>query len=1072
MKNVEDIYPLSPMQEGMMFHTLYEPGSGAYVVHISSRIQGDLNIAAFKSAWQKILDRHPILRSAYLWDKVDKPLQVVRNEVTLPWYEPDWRGISAEKQEQQLHDYLWAEHGRGFDLSQAPLIRMALIRLDDNKYQFVWNYSHLLLDGWSVQIVFEELFTFYKAAAEGRELKAPRPRPYRDFIAWMQKQDKTKAEAFWRKTLKGFSVPTPLPVETEHLSGEGPKHLELAINLDKKTTAALQAIGRQHRITLSTFVQGAWAWLLARYSAVEEVVFGITVTGRPVSLRGVESVVGLLVNTLPMRAALNQDEPLLVWLKKLQEHQLEIRQFEASSLVEVKSWSEVSGMLPLFETFVVFENHPVATGIQELHGNLRFLSSRVFESAAYPLTLLAEPGEQMRLRMMYDSSRFSSPTVTRILDHVRTVLMAMAVNPEQNLSGLQFLTETERRQLLVEWNQTEGPYPQEKCLPELIEDQAARTPQTMAVVSEQGRLSYQELNERANQLAHYLRTLGVGPEVRVGICLDRSLEMIVGILGILKAGGAYVPLDPTYPPERLSYMLKDSQSHVLLTQQRLHSQLPEFSGTVVQLDRVWQTIALNSTQNPKAITTPENLAYVIYTSGSTGKPKGAAICHRSAVAFLNWAHQVFSRDDLSGVLASTSICFDLSIFEIFAPLSCGGSAIVVKNALALAELSETSAQQVKLINTVPSAMRELVRMNAVPASVRVVNLAGEALSSDLVHEIYEASEVKQVFNLYGPSEDTTYSTYAHIPRSHDAIHVPIGKPIANTQVYVLDERMEPLAIGAPGELLLGGEGLARGYLGQPALTAERFVPDPFSKREGARLYRTGDWVRWRADRALDFIGRIDHQVKIRGYRIEMGEIETALCNLERVEQAVVVAREDEPGEKRLVAYVVACKEIELQELQDSLKQNLPEYMVPADFVMLKSMPLTPNGKVDRRALPEPAKDRLRSKHDYVAPRTATESLLAQIWSEILSLDRIGVEDNFFTLGGHSLQATRVVARMRDAFKMDVPLPLLFQATTIAKLAEVIEDLKKDKSSSGKLATALPAIERADRDAIFVLVDED
>jgi acyl-coenzyme A synthetase/AMP-(fatty) acid ligase/acyl carrier protein len=389
----------------------------------------------------------------------------------------------------------------------------------------------------------------------------------------------------------------------------------------------------------------------------------------------------------------------------------------------------------------------------------------------------------------------------------------------------------------------------------------------------------------------------------------------------------------------------------------------------------------------------------------------------------------------------------------------------------MAELSETAAQRVKLINTVPSAMRELVRMKAVPASVRVVNLAGEALPGDLVREIYKVSEVKQVFNLYGPSEDTTYSTYAHIPRTHDTIHVPIGKPIKNTQVYVLDERMEPLAIGAPGELLIGGEGLARGYLGQPALTAERFVPDPFSKREGARLYRTGDWVRWRAAGALDFIGRIDHQVKIRGYRIEMGEIEAALCDLETVEQAVVVAREDEPGEKRLVAYVVSRKEIELQELQDSLKQNLPEYMIPADFVMLKSMPLTPNGKVDRRALPAPAKDRLKSKHDYVAPRTTTESLLVQIWSEILGLDRIGVEDNFFTLGGHSLQATRVVARMRDALKMDVPLPLLFQATTIARLAEVVEQLKQE-NASGRSVAALPQIEPADRDAVFVLVDED
>jgi amino acid adenylation domain-containing protein len=1071
MKNVEDIYPLSPMQEGMMFHTLYAPGSGAYVVHISSRIQGNLNIAAFKRTWQKILERHPILRSAYLWDKVDKPLQIVRTEVKLPWYEPDWRGLSAEKQEQQLQDYLWSEHGQGFDLSQAPLMRMALIRLGDNKYQFVWNYSHLLLDGWSVQIIFEELFVFYRADSEGRTLNMPRPRPYRDFIAWMQKQDKAKAEEFWRETLKGFSVPTPLPIETAELPSTGPQHLEMAIEVDRETTAKLQALGRQHRITLNTFVQGAWAWLLGRYSAVEEVVFGVTVTGRPVSLRGVESVVGLLVNTLPMRVALNHDESLLNWLRRLQDHQLEIRQYEASSLVEVKSWSEVSGMLPLFETFVVFENHPVATGIQELRGDLHFLSSRVFESAAYPLTLLAEPGEQMRLRMMYDSSRFSTPTVTRILGEVRNVLANMAASPEQNVSELGLLSEAERRQLLIEWNQTEAPYSQGKCLPELVEEQALRTPQALAIINEQGNLSYKELEERANQLAHYLRALGIRPEMRVGVCVDRSLEMIVGILGVLKAGGAYVPLDPTYPSDRLGYVLEDSQAKVLLIQHRLSSQLPTFSGTVIELDSQWQSIAHHSSQNPIRIAAPENLAYVIYTSGSTGKPKGVAICHRSVVAFLTWVHQVFAKEDLAGVLASTSICFDLSVFELFAPLTCGGSAIVVKNALALAELPEAIAVQVKLINTVPSAMRELVRMKAVPDSVRIVNLAGEALPANLVQEIYTGNEIEQVFNLYGPSEDTTYSTYAHIPRAHNGLHVSIGKPIANTQVYVLDERMKPLPIGACGELFIGGDGLARGYLGRPALTAERFVPDPFSNRAGARLYRTGDWVRWHANETLEFTRRIDHQVKIRGYRIEMGEIETALCDLEKVEQAVVVVREDEPGEKRLVAYLVVSEEIPLQELGDSLKQNLPAYMIPADFMILESLPLTPNGKVDRRALPAPVKDMLRPKQSYVAPRNATETQLAQIWSEILRLEYVGVEDNFFLLGGHSLQATRVVARMRDAFKMDVPLPLLFQATTIAKLAEIVEEIKSERAS-GKSTPALPQIETADRDAVFVLIDED
>ncbi len=618
--------------------------------------------------------------------------------------------------------------------------------------------------------------------------------------------------------------------------------------------------------------------------------------------------------------------------------------------------------------------------------------------------------------------------------HYQRLLEGIVADPGQPIGQIPLLADEERQQILEAWNDTGRAYPQQ-CIHQLFEEQVERTPESVALVFEDQQLSYRELNSRSNRLAHFLQSLGVGPETLVAICVERSLEMVIGLLGILKAGGAYVPLDPKYPPERLRFMLHDTRTSVLLTQESLASSLPEVEARVVYLDRDWARIEDESQGNPYSTVTAHNLAYVIYTSGSTGKPKGVAIEHRSSVALIDWSHEVFSKSDLAGVLCSTSLCFDLSVFEIFVPLSCGGKVIIAPNALALPTLATVS--EITLVNTVPSALAELISLDAIPESVITVNLAGEPLQQRLVREIYGRTRTNRVFDLYGPSESTTYSTYAL--RTMDGPQT-IGRPISNTRVFVLNHRLEPVPVGVAGELYIGGAGLARGYLNRPELTAERFVSDPFSGEPGARLYKTGDQVRWRADGNLEYLGRLDDQVKFRGFRIELGEIEASLARHPGLRRSVVVAREEEPGDKRLVAYLVPVDQAappSAAELRSFLSRGLPEFMIPSAFVVLDRLPLSPNGKVDRKALPKPG-EAWAETSNFIAPRTPIEEILVGIWAEVLGSERVGVADNFFDLGGHSLRAMRVIARVRDVLGVEVAMRTFFEAPTVQGMAVAID----------------------------------
>jgi amino acid adenylation domain-containing protein len=1047
-KNIEDSYRLSPVQQGMLFHSLNTRQSGVYHVQFICAFHEDLNVSAFKKAWQRVAERHPILRTSFRWEGLKEPLQDVHTHVTLPFEEQDWRDLPMEEQKGRLLSYLKTDRCRSFELTEPPLVRFALFRVGQADYRFIWTLHHALLDGRSAYLLWVDIFAFYKAFSQNQDLPLKHPPPYRDYINWLQEQDLTEAETFWRRMLKGFTAPTPLVVDRVHgdKSVEKGDYREKGIRLSETMTTSLRSLAERHELTLNTLVQGAWVLLLSRYSGEEDVIFGATRACRHSALEGAESMVGILLNTLPMRASLSPEKSLLLLLKELRAQWMALREYEHTPLPRIMEWSDIPAGKPLFESLVVFENFTFHSILQAEGGGWENREVRFTGQTNYPLVLAGYSEPELLLEIGYDRHDFDDATIARMLGHLQTLLEGIVANPQQRLSELSLLTEAERHQLLLAWNDTQREYAEKKCIHQLFEDQVDQTPDAIALVFEDEQLTYRELNSQANQLAHYLEKLGVGPEVLVGICVERSVEMMVGLLGILKAGGAYVPFDPWYPKERLAFMLEDTQAPVLLTQQRLADRFSKEGTRVVCLDADREIIALQSARTPVTDVTANNMAYVLYTSGSTGRPKGVGIEHHSTVVMLNWAREVFAPEDFASVLLSTSICFDLSIFEQFVPLSWGGKVILVKNALHLRTLP--AANDVTLINTVPSTIAELVRADSIPASVHTVNLAGEPLQKYLVQQIYQQNTIQQVFNLYGPSEDTTYSTFALV-RGEVVGSPPIGRPIANTQVYILDRHLQSVPIGILGELYLGGAGLSRGYLNYPEMTAEQFIPNPFSAELGARLYKTGDLARYLPDGNIEFIGRLDYQVKVRGFRIELGEIETVLVGHPAVRETVVMAREDQPGDKRLVAYVVPQQQQTptVNELSGFLRKKLPDYMVPSAFMMLQALPLTPNKKVDRQRLPAPERIRPELEKDFVAPRSPVEEVLARIWAQVLGVERVGIHDNFFELGGHSLLTMQVVSHIREVFKVELPLSSVFEAPTIAGFAQVNGDILQAKSAA-------------------------
>jgi amino acid adenylation domain-containing protein/non-ribosomal peptide synthase protein (TIGR01720 family) len=1045
-KALEDAYPLSPIQAGILFHTLYDASPEAYVVQLAWTLRGALDVPTFTRAWRAVVDRHPILRTAFEQDRLEEPLQIVKRRVPVAIAQMDISALSPADQAERIERYSTEDRRKGFNPTQAPLMRWSLLRLADGAHRFIWNSHHLLLDGWSTQLVVKEVFALYDAFLAGDEPRLERVVPYGEYIGWIRRQSQAPAEAFWRERLQGFSAPTPLGVDRPLGPGAGERYGELRFEISESDSGLLAAFARKHKLTVSTLVQGAWAILLSRYSREDDVVFGSTVSGRSAAVPGIDRMVGLFINTLPVRAKIAPEQTTLAWLSRLQEEQSVLREHEHSPLVDVQGYSAVPRGTPLFESLVVFENYPVEESAKRGARGFSVTEPRFIERPPYPLTVIAVFRSTLFFRIGFDLARFDEATIARLTGHLHTLLLGMAAAPESPVAALPILPAAERHTLITELNATAFAYPEDACIHELFEAQAARTPEAPALVFGGKTLSYGELNGRANRLAHALRKRGVGPDVLVGVCMERSVEMVVALYGILKAGGAYVPFDPEYPKDRLSFMLEDTRVPVVLTQHHLEGVLPEHTAEEIRLDAEWMAIASEPESNPgRAGLSLDTLAYAIFTSGSTGRPKGALNAHRGILNRLQWMQRAYPLGAGDRVLQKTPFSFDVSVWEFFWPLMFGATLVVAKpdghkDPAYLAALIEE--QKITTTHFVPSMLKAFVDdlVAARCPSLTRVFCSGEALPASLVDAFFTRIAGAELHNLYGPTEAAVDVTYFAC-RPGAAI-VPIGRPVDNTRIYLLDDRMEPVPTGVRGELYIGGVQVGRGYLNRPELTAERFVADPFSAAPGARLYRTGDVARYLSTGDIEYLGRADFQVKIRGFRIELGEIETALAEHAGVREAAVLAREDVPGDKRLVAYLVlrGAEAPSVGELRTFLEGRLPAYMVPSAFVTLEAFPLSAAGKLDRRALPAPEGHGLLERV-YVAPRGPVEESLAGIFAEVLHLDAgsVGAHDVFFDLGGHSLLATQAMSRLRAAFGVELPLRSIFDAPTPAALARLVEN---------------------------------
>jgi amino acid adenylation domain-containing protein len=1059
--------PLSFAQQRLWFLDQLESGTSLYNIPSAFYLRGTLNVPALEQALNEILGRHEALRTSFMTVE-GQAVQVIAPNLTLKMPVINLQELPQTKREAEVLQLVTHEAQRPFDLTQAPLLRATLLQLGEEEYVVMFTMHHIISDGWSMGILIQEVVALYEGFSKG--LPSPLselPIQYADFAVWqrqwLQKEVLESQLAYWRSQLGGTVPVLQLPTDRPRPKVQTFQGATKSFSLSAHLTEALKALSRKEDVTLFMTLLASFQTLLYRYSGQEDILVGSAIANR--NRKEIEPLIGFFVNTLVLRTHLGGNPSFRELLGRVREVTLGAyahQDLPFEYLIEDLHPERNLSYNPLFQVMFILQN----ASRSELKLPCLTLSPLKVEkrTAKFDLSLSMEDTESGLTGVFeYNTDLFDSATINRMVEHFCTLLSGIVAHPNSCLKDLPLLTEAERQQLLVEWNNTQIDYSQKQCIHELFENQVERSPDAIAVIFEDQQLTYRELNTKANQLAHHLQTLGVAPEVLVGICVERSLEMVIALLGILKAGGAYVPLDPAYPQERLAFMLHDTSVPVLLTQARLLESLPHHQAKVICLDADWDAISQQRQQNLTSWVTINNLAYVIYTSGSTGRPKGAMNTHMGICNRLLWMQDTYQFTPADSVLQKTPFSFDVSVWEFFLPLLHGSRLVVAQpgghqDSAYLVKL--IAQEQITTLHFVPSMLQVFLQEPGLEKckSLKRVICSGEALPFELQKRFF-ASLDAELHNLYGPTEAAIDVTFWTCKRQSDLPIVPIGRPIANTQIYLLDSQGQPVPIGVPGELHIGGKGLARGYLNRPELSAEKFISNPFSDEPGARLYKTGDLCRYLPDGNIEFLDRIDNQVKIRGFRIELGEIEAALTQHSAVRASVVVVREDEPGSKRLVAYVVPHPEqaLTITELRRFLKDKLPEYMMPSAFMILEALPLTPNGKVNRQALPAPELARPELEKSFAEPRTPIEEVLAAIWIDILRLEQVGIHDNFFELGGHSLLATQVISRLRKVFQVELPLRCLFESPTIAELAETIE--KTMKAGQGLMAPPIAPVPR-------------
>ncbi|MFJ1864454.1 amino acid adenylation domain-containing protein [Streptomyces sp. NPDC088097] len=1026
-----DVLPLSPLQEGLFFHSAFDTGAmDAYTGQIVLTLDGPLDAGTLRTACERLLRRHPALRSAFTDQGLDGPVQVVVESVAAPWEAVDLSGLGSADRQREWERLLAVDRALRFDLERPPLVRFTLVRLDGTRHRLVMTNHHIVWDGWSSAVLLRDLLTGYaECAGPGQPGPVVEGVAHRSHLDWLSRRDHVAAAAAWSAALAGLAEPTLLGAADPNRIDALPERA--SVELSAELTARLTARARTAGVTLNSVVQGVWAVLLGRVTGRDDVVFGGTVSGRTADVAGIEEMVGLLINTLPVRFRIREGEPLLAALARFQDEQAELMDHQHTGLAGIQ---RAAGLGTLFDTTVVVENYPLdLESMRDLAGGPRLTGVEGADATHYTVNLIVLPGERLRLHLDHRADVLDARTARSLGEALERLLTAVADAPSTPVGEVDLLSEEQHR-LIREWNDTSVPVP-DTTLVELFERQAARTPDAPATVFRGERLTYAELDARAERLAGELRARGAGPERIVAVALHRSAEMVVSLLAVLKSGAAYLPVDPSLPAERIAYLLSDAEPVLLLAGEDVARSLPAAEG-LPRLDPAADHGGGAGAVGPAPL--PSHPAYVIYTSGSTGRPKAVVVEHAAIVNRLLWMQDRYGLGADDRVLQKTPFGFDVSVWEFFWPLLTGATLVVAepgghKDPAYLTRVIRE--EEVTTVHFVPSMLAAFVEDPGAAGcrSLRRVVCSGEALPEELKNRFLDVLDVP-LHNLYGPTEAAVDVTHWDC-RREDGGPVPIGRPIWNTSLYVLDPRGRPVLVGVTGELFLAGAGLARGYLRRPALTAERFPLDPFGP-PGSRMYRTGDLARHRADGSVEYLGRTDDQVKIHGFRIELGEIETALGRLHGVGRAAVVVREDVPGERRLVGYVVpeAGAAPDPEAMRAELARSLPEYMVPV-LVVVDGLPVTANGKLDRRALPAPAS---APAAGYEPPLGETEELVAVVWASVLDAPRIGRHDDFFVLRGHSLSATRVAARLRQSLGLDLPLHTLFEERTVAALAVAVE----------------------------------
>lgn len=1041
---------LSFGQQRIWFLNELEPSSPLYNVPIPVRLCGNLNPEVLQKSLNAIVARHEALRTRFIAETAE-PVQFIEAPTPVPMRVIDLTRELPIEREAKAMRLLKDEARRPFDFSRDLMMRALLLRLGECEWMFLVTMHHIASDAWSWRVVCKDLVEFYPAfESEQPASLPPLSIQYPDYAAWQLKwwnDGAGKSQlAYWRKQLADAPTCLELPTDRPRPAVQTFRGTWEYLTLPRHLGDRLKSLSQREGVTLFMTMLAAFQTLLHHYTGSNDILVGSPVAGRDrVEL---ERLIGLFVNTLVLRTSLEGNPRFRDLLRRVRDVVLDAlahQELPLEKLVEDLQPERSAGHSPLIQVMFALEESLAyalqlpgitATSVRMDNGTSKF---------DITLTVL-DDGETLTCAAEYNTDLFDRETIHRMLGHYQRLLEGIIAEPDRRVSDLPLSTEDEQRRLTAEWNDTQVDLPGPRCAHQLFEEQVRKTPNAVAVIFENETLTYAKLNERANQLAHHLRSLGIGPEKLVGVSLERSFEMVVAFLGVWKAGGAYVPIDPSYPEERLRYLLNDSRVQVLLTQQRWLGCVRSEGVRTICLDTEWQRLASESIENPVGSATEHNLAYVIYTSGSTGQPKGAMNSHRGLSNRLLWmlkAHPLTAKDRM---LQKTPFNFDVSVWEFFWPLIAGARLVLARpgghqDASYLVDLIEN--QEISAVHFVPSMLRAFLEHPNLKrcSTLRKVFCSGEALSFDLQEKFFERFNC-ELHNLYGPTEASIEITAWACQRLSKRRFVPIGRPIANTRTFVLDRSFQPAPIGVPGELFLGGVGVARGYLNRKGLTAEKFVPCPFGSEPGARIYRSGDRARYLPDGNIEFLGRLDHQVKIRGFRIELEEIETVLSRHPSVRQAVVTVREDTPGDQRLVAYYIPNLDriATPADLRRFVETKLPAHSVPSVYLSLEAFPQTPSGKLDRQALPAPGSQRPELDHGIVAPRTPIEERLARLWCAVLGVQKIGIHDNFFELGGHSLLVTQLISRVRQAFRIDVPLPKVFQAPTIAKLATVIEDL--------------------------------